>query len=618
MTKIFLFMIFLILAPLKSYALWDLKFITTVNDDIEVTMELVSIPFEGVKNPNLLNYNRNPPIALNGSIHRRYQNPNPNPTFFERNILYHKFLLNLTPSSNSEKNFQSTYSESSFDSHGRYGYGKYLVTIKNLDYPERVFRLYLNTLDSDLGTQFPNMSSYYTSDCSLIYERINNVDRIRFHYTRHLPVFTQLDEYITLEEQGKELKYWELLANESEPLAIEFFARSTPFPVNKDDAEKTLRVFNISTNVVLDQVYRYDGNTDLYGYNTINVPYYDNLSTLVPFHTAGKTYLTPKTVFDPDPNLSGDEVIGVKIIIDDDSKMTLTNGVHFWVHGVSDQILDKGDTLILKQGGTLELLEGSELFTYNGGRYINEGGTEIWSNEACHRAFFNTEMIYTGSEHIINNGGFFVIDGDATLKLGDNTTMIFDGANSYLKLKPNSDVVLGNNSKIVFKNGAYLDADGTSFTSSGVWEGLYFEDAGTSTQASTIQNCTFTNAKVPIKIYNTSTSTANNNIIIQNCTLTVPNGGSYGIYADHINSILIKDNHFYETSSSPKPSIYIKHPYLGDGLPGGGASPSYSLNIISNTFSNTNAAMIFAGYTSSLVPYYIYGNTGSVQGSTFV
>src|SRR5690606_24530346 len=179
MTKIFLFMIFLILAPLKSYALWDLKFITTVNDDIEVTMELVSIPFEGVKNPNLLNYNRNPPIALNGSIHRRYQNPNPNPTFFERNILYHKFLLNLTPPSNSEKNFQSTYSESSFDSQGRYGYGKYLVTIKHLDYPERVFRLYLNTLDSDLGTQFPNMSSYYTSDCSLIYERINNVDRIR-------------------------------------------------------------------------------------------------------------------------------------------------------------------------------------------------------------------------------------------------------------------------------------------------------------------------------------------------------------------------------------------------------------------------------------------------------
>src|SRR5690606_40762607 len=126
--------------------------------------------------------------------------------------------------------------------------------------------------------------------------------------------------------------------------------------------------------------------------------------------------------------------------------------------------------------------------------------------------------------------------------------MIFDGANSYLKLKPNSDVVLGNNSKIVFKNGAYLDADGTSFTSSGVWEGLYFENAGTSTQASTIQNCTFTNAKVPIKIFNTSTASANNNIIIKNNTITVPYAGSYGIYADNANKLLIQGNNISTNS----------------------------------------------------------------------
>lgn len=514
-------------------------------------MEIVSIPFEATK--FVTQFNRIPPIVLNGSIHRRYQES----TFFERNILFHKYVL--TPS-HSEERLQSCYGESSLNSHPRYGYGKYLITIKNLNNPERIFRFYINTLDSELGATLPNSTLSYGSDCSITYKRINDIDRIEFFYKQIYPIQENLTENIFVEDQYKELKFWELIVDREEPYATEFLARSTPFPIQRIDAERTLRIFTISTNVILDQVYEYQGSTDLYGYNTNNDPYFNNPP--VEFSTPGKTYLTPKTVFDPDQIFNnGDEIVGVKIIIDSEGKMTLKNQIDFWVHGVADLGIwgNKGDTLLLKTGGILELNEGAELFTINGGKFINEGGQEVWSNGACHRVFPNSEMIYSGSEHIINNGGFFVIDGDATLKLGDNTTMIFDGANSYLKLKPNSDVVLGNNSKIVFKNGAYLDADGTSFTSSGVWEGLYFENAGTSTQASTIQNCTFTNAKVPIKIYNTSTSTANNNIIIQNCTLTVPNGGSYGIYADHINSILIKDNHFYETSYMELLLRYLIH-----------------------------------------------------------
>src|SRR5690606_17776235 len=209
-------------------------------------------------------------------------------------------------------------------------------------------------------------------------------------------------------EQGKELKYWELLANESEPLATEFFARSTPFPVNKDDAERTLRVFNISTNVVLDQVYRNGGDTDLYGYNTINVPYYDNLSTLVPlvpFQSQAKTFVTPKTVFDPDQTpQSNDEIVGVKIIVDNQSKLTLKNGVDFWIHGVANDFIwgNKGDTLLLKSGGTLELLDASEIFTYNGGILIDEGSSRVWSNGAGHRAFSGTAIEFLGSTHIVN------------------------------------------------------------------------------------------------------------------------------------------------------------------------------------------------------------------------
>src|SRR5690606_745608 len=188
-----------------------------------------------------------------------------------------------------------------------------------------------------------------------------------------------------------------------------------------------------------------------------------------------------------------------------------------------------------------------------------------------------------GQSYEINNGGFLVIDGGATLRIGDNTTLTFDGSESFLKLRKDADVILGANSKIIFKNGAYIKADTAEFTSANIWEGLYFENAGTISDTSVINKCTFTNAKIPIKIYNTSTSSANNNIIIKNNTITVPYAGSYGVYADNANKLLIQGNNISTNSGNLKPCIYIKHPYAGDGLPGGGASPSYSLNIVGNT-----------------------------------
>jgi hypothetical protein len=52
---------------------------------------------------------------------------------------------------------------------------------------------------------------------------------------------------------------------------------------------------------------------------------------------------------------------------------------------------------------------------------------------------------------------------DGKLILGDNTTLIFDGDQTNLWLENGSQVILGNNALIKFRNSAFLYANGATF-----------------------------------------------------------------------------------------------------------------------------------------------------------
>jgi hypothetical protein len=589
----------------------DFAFKNNSGIPMNVSCKLITLPYEGKNHPNLHSNNRFN-LIYNGFKHRHFRTPNGYPEDLFAPVLVESSGFVTYPFDYAHCAGQELNGAPSGS--GIWVFGKYEIKVF-VPSTQESYLFYWNCLDSKYST--PNFhGSDYLAEWGVIYDNIYAVNE-RIKITTNLatsppPILTT----VTTSQQGRELKMWELLYQRNDPWAEEFYIKTTPFGAHPDIAENNAtRVFIIGTKVVLNGVLDNLGPNDNQGYNTYDDPpneYYS--SPIIPIdNDEGNIYVTPGLYSE---NPIDQRFEGMKFISENGNKITLTQNKKLFISGFaySPGILIVGDTLVLKDGSELELGQNSEVSSYISGTIIDEGSDRTWASGANHKVYENTSLQFLGTTHTVNNGAFVEVKGNGTLKLGNNTILTFDGTNSHLKLNSNSDVILGTNSKIIFKNGAYIDADNAEFSSSGVWEGIYFEDAGTSTQTSTIKNCTFDDAKVPIKIYNTSTSTANNNIIVQNNTITVPYEGSYGIYADNANKLLIQSNQFSTTSGNLKPCIYIKHPYGGDGLPGGGASPSYSLNIVGNTFSNTSAAMIFAGYTSALVPYYIYGNTGTVQG----
>ncbi len=127
----------------------------------------------------------------------------------------------------------------------------------------------------------------------------------------------------------------------------------------------------------------------------------------------------------------------------------------------------------------------------NGGQYI------IHNPQTCYTANAPQEITQTvedGSSIEIFDGGILTVE--------ENCTLVFDGEDSYLKAGPGTIVQLGEGVTIEFINGAYLDADGCTFTSinSGeIWQGIVLDEAGSQTN---IRNCTFNDAAASIEVSN--------------------------------------------------------------------------------------------------------------------
>jgi len=293
---------------------------------------------------------------------------------------------------------------------------------------------------------------------------------------------------------------WDLFYNRSTPLEKKFLARSSPFPFSVFTATTQIRNVIVGTKVTFDTVLQNYGDSDRFGYNTQNDPYYSNQYPIIlPFGSPGNTYVTPGKTFDPDPNQPS--IVGIKITAESGDSLIFRRNKRLWIYGTGILSTQGGDTLLLRNGSYLQLDTNAEIFTLNGGVFIDSGSSRSWNNLSCHRAFEGTSINFFGSTHTVSNGGFIVIDGNADLKLGNNTTLTFDGPGTFLKLKPNSDVILGQNAKLVFKNGARIIADSADFVSyngTATWKGIVLENSG----EDSITYCNFENTDTCIYVNN--------------------------------------------------------------------------------------------------------------------
>jgi len=180
---------------------------------------------------------------------------------------------------------------------------------------------------------------------------------------------------------------------------------------------------------------------------------------------------------------------------------------------------------------------------------------------------------------IVENGGQLILQDSAVIQLAEGV-------------------------KIIVQEGGKLTANNVTFISKSEnenWGGIEVENCDSSL---TIQNCTFNNAELPIKITNDE-SYAFSEKIIKNNVFNCENTQDFAIYAENVFNILIQGNQF-NMSGEGCQTVGLEVKNNGDYI---SAESEPKINIISNTFTDGCASMVLNSYASELTPVYVYGNT---------
>lgn len=297
--------------------------------------------------------------------------------------------------------------------------------------------------------------------------------------------------------------------------------------------------------------------------------------------------------------------------IEDNTKIRLLEAISVdWTRFIVDSLA----TFISSGSSTIDMKPFSELVIEEEAIWLDGCGEIVRNNPSCIIVRGQHIISCDNLQRTINNGGFEILEG-GHLSISDNSRIIYDGQNSYLKLTQNSSIIFGENSSLEFKNGAYISANGCTFNSIDSlkkWKGIVLENSG----VDSIVNCTFSNAKTAITIKNTYGSYVNR--VIKNNTFNIPTGGDHkGIYGENNYNILIQDNTFNMPVVNQGGSPYYSGIFLknsGSGESSGQTEEEsmpfpYSLNIVNNTFKNGSVSMILANYLSNVLPYYVKGNS---------
>jgi len=562
--------------------------------NITATIEIASVPFEGITQPkDSFNVPINRVLEIQNGIYWRFFMPGQ--STIQNNMAY------MTKTMNADGNIFDIghCSGGEFplpNDNLSWGFAKYKITISVAGTKEK-YQFYINSLDSKYGRNF---TGGYSRDLYVEYLPSMPVNRRVVFSKKHdnFPIIA-IDTIATWDtlangKPSKEYKLWKVILDQDYPMEKNFYARTTPFPISpRAIYDNHIRELELGTKVIFDTVYNYTGLSDKYGYNTIDSaqifhPYFTNPP--IPSGNSQKnTFVTPAYFyFDENSEL----VMGMKINVLPGDTIILKPDKRLWISGY-DQNSDNGDTLVLSAGSVFIKETAAQLNTCYGGTILDYGAAMNWSPNAFSHIYQRSELSYLGTSHTINNSGHVEIDGYGRLKVGNNTTVTFDGAGTYLKLNPNSIVQLGENAKIEFKNGAYLVANGSnisSINSSTPGKGLYFEN----TALDTISGCTFTNLKNSIYINGISGFFGNitNNTFNQNVDMSY----SYVIECKNVNNINITDNHI-NMRPGKGIGILFRFPYSSGSS--AASTTNTNINIINNHISDGAISAAFVCLTNS-------------------
>ena len=242
-------------------------------------------------------------------------------------------------------------------------------------------------------------------------------------------------------------------------------------------------------------------------------------------------------IFNMTPTTGG----SVNLIIQDSSVLSLETSSHLFV--------GYGNILTLKSKGLINFalpsagINNAEIKIENGGLFCNEGG-RIRNGSITYGKGYNHHLLCATVQDVFYSDSTKIILSDsAVMEIPDGITMNFTGIKSGLIMKPNSKLMFGVGSKIIFDSSASLIANGAIFTSMDStlkWDGIILSN----TDADTITNCTFSNAVTALTFTNNSNSAYKNRIITNN-TFNIPSWGvNKGIYGENNYKILIKNNVF--------------------------------------------------------------------------
>ncbi|HRI85576.1 MAG TPA: T9SS type A sorting domain-containing protein [Ignavibacteria bacterium] len=307
-----------------------------------------------------------------------------------------------------------------------------------------------------------------------------------------------------------------------------------------------------------------------------------------------------------------------RLYVQDSGRLFVRPAGELEIDKYGNVIIENGGRAILEQNSNVFFHERGEIIVKNGGSLINCGADFTNNNYACilveQGGYYGPgQECNTSVTHKVDSGAFIVVNG-GTLNIGDNSKIIFDGLTSFLKVNPNSEIKLGENASIEFKNGARLIADGSTFSgidSSKLWSGILLDNSG----IDSISNCTFRHAKIGLRFTNNAQANYNDRII-KNCNFFIPAGGNHqGILAENCYRASIENNIFNMPSSGSNYIIglFLNNFTIGGGIEASGSGPEvetpYIVNIVNNIFNNGTASFIAANYTTNFIPFNIFRNT---------
>ncbi len=313
----------------SANAEWDLIITRTVLG--RTNIRLLTVPFEGLnrQSTNLNDSNRRF-LIFNGPIHRR---------FVGYEIYNNSILFQSTD--NSDLRLASCFSEVVSTGKGVYGFGKYLIEFENFNNPSRNISFVFNTLDSKAGRDDVLNGRGYHSDWSMVYYEtvnsayvvIDNGDTSNYRYI----------DTVFLGQTNREINYWYAYWMANAPLEKNFYAKTTPFPMNPYLVNDTNKLYNIKigTKITFDTVYHNFGAQDRFGYNTVetNGPYdYYNNPPIPDFNSSqkGNIFTTPKYFYYNPSDPSG-LTLGMKITAENTDSIILKSRKILYINGYSYQ-----------------------------------------------------------------------------------------------------------------------------------------------------------------------------------------------------------------------------------------------------------------------------------------